>query len=612
MSRINTYPEADSLNQDDFLVIDGATDGTRRVKTDKVGPNIHEFKDALLVKTKLAPSTSASNWALNNKYLSVSDTNAIIYKYEVNAGEEIYLNVESYGECTAIFQTDAYIPSSGTNNKKRGDAIIGRYSDYITVPDEAAFLIIAQSKSNNVNAVYTLSFTNAIEEVFGDLSDSDLFSLGGINISTGVLTYASAVTFMTENFLAEDILTVTPNNGYYVAPFAYSHGAYIGCWNGSIFSKSSQSYIKSTVDFRLLRETYPDYQWKILVGRLSSSYPVDTIRPNIIFNKRNLIKNDDIESYDVDGFLNQLTFKRGSSGTDNLVLLHFSDIHGNQDRLKNIVKFSKRYSGYINDVLDTGDDVSGQFSDGLTWWDDVDGSESILRCIGNHDAVQSQSDPSNILDMATLAGSFFTPYVQYWGSVNYSANTTYYYKDYDNGVRLIVLDCMHSTDSAQLSWLQACLTDAKENYKHVVIGYHYPVYPYTSVDSCFTPLVSVTEDAAGVTATILQMVHTFQNNGGNFVCYLSGHEHHDRIMVSEEYPNQLCINITCASNVYAQYKNGDQSRYGKTFANAFNLVVVNPNDRVVVVKRIGADMDVLGRDRSSMGYDYGQHRKLYG
>ena len=117
MSRINTYPEADSLNQDDFLVIDGATDGTRRVKTDKVGPNIHEFKDALLVKTKLAPSTSASNWALNNKYLSVSDTNAIIYKYEVNAGEEIYLNVESYGECTAIFQTDAYIPSSGTNNK---------------------------------------------------------------------------------------------------------------------------------------------------------------------------------------------------------------------------------------------------------------------------------------------------------------------------------------------------------------------------------------------------------------------------------------------------------------------------------------------------------------
>ena len=107
-------------------------------------------------------------------------------------------------------------------------------------------------------------------------------------------------------------------------------------------------------------------------------------------------------------------------------------------------------------------------------------------------------------------------------------------------------------------------------------------------------------------------VSQIQNNGGNFVCYLSGHEHHDRIMVPEEYPNQLCINITCASNVYAQYKNGDQSRYGKTFANAFNLVVINPNDRVVVVKRIGADMDVLGRDRSSMGYDYGQHRKLYG
>lgn len=31
MSRINTYPEADSLNQDDFLVVDGAIDGTRKL-----------------------------------------------------------------------------------------------------------------------------------------------------------------------------------------------------------------------------------------------------------------------------------------------------------------------------------------------------------------------------------------------------------------------------------------------------------------------------------------------------------------------------------------------------------------------------------------------------
>ena len=36
MSRIITYPEADSLNQDDFLVIDGATDGTRKIKTNSL------------------------------------------------------------------------------------------------------------------------------------------------------------------------------------------------------------------------------------------------------------------------------------------------------------------------------------------------------------------------------------------------------------------------------------------------------------------------------------------------------------------------------------------------------------------------------------------------
>lgn len=31
MGRINTYPEADSINQDDYLLIDGSTDGTRKI-----------------------------------------------------------------------------------------------------------------------------------------------------------------------------------------------------------------------------------------------------------------------------------------------------------------------------------------------------------------------------------------------------------------------------------------------------------------------------------------------------------------------------------------------------------------------------------------------------
>ena len=580
--------------------------------TGKVKSDVEMFKDNLLERTKLSPYTSASNWALTSNYLSVSDNNAILYKYEVVAGDELYLNLEGYGGCTAIFQSSANVPSSGTNANKKGDAIIEDYIGYVVVPTDATYLIVSQDKNNSTNAIYSLSFIDVLSDVIKESADVNLFATGGINISTGVLTYASAVTFMTENFIADSILKVTPNAGYYVAPFAYSHGDYVGCWNGTSFSKSAQSYIRGTVNFESLRELYPDYQWRILVGRLSSSYPVDTIRPNIIFTQVIALSEKEVESDDINGLLNQTTFKRGQDTVDNLVLLHFSDIHANQDRLKDIIHYYNIHSAYIDDILDTGDDVAGQFSDGMTWWDAVDGAENILRCIGNHDAVQSQSNPSNILDMTTLAGAFFTPYVQNWEVTSYTENTTYYYKDYDNGVRLIVLDCMHASDTTQLAWLQTAFDTALSNSKHVVIGYHYPVYPYVSVNCGFTPLVSVAEDSAGVSSAIMQMVDAFQTAGGIFVCYLTGHEHHDRIMTSEAYPHQLCINIACATNVYAQYKNGDQSRYGNKYANAINLVTINPNSKCVIVKRIGADKDILGRDRISMAYNYNSHVKLYG
>ena len=83
-------------------------------------------------------------------------------------------------------------------------------------------------------------------------------------------------------------------------------------------------------------------------------------------------------------------------------------------------------------------------------------------------------------------------------------------------------------------------------------------------------------------------------------------------MTPQDYPRQFCINVTCASNAYSQYKNGDQSRQGRKFANAINLVVINPNEKIISIKRIGADKDVLGRDRVSMAYNYGAHEKIYG
>ena len=71
--------------------------------------------------------------------------------------------------------------------------------------------------------------------------------------------------------------------------------------------------------------------------------------------------------------------------TDPLVLLHFSDIHGDSVRLSRIINFKNLYSTYIDDVLHTGDSVARDYNSGFSFWDDTTGAETILNCIGNHD-----------------------------------------------------------------------------------------------------------------------------------------------------------------------------------------------------------------------------------
>lgn len=579
--------------------------------TGRVKASVDAFKDILTEKAKLTADSSVNNWALNSNFNSVSDGNAVLRKYSVTEGDELFLHLEEYGGCTALFQSSDYIPSSGKNNSKIGDPFIGDFSGYVIVPEGATFLIVSEAKTNTTNGVYTLSVTDALSNVVKNAADVDMFAVGGISAVTGVLTYASAVTFMTENFISNNILKITPNSGYYISLYAYSHGGYVGCWDGTGFSKSVATILKRTIDLEALRRLYPEYQWKIKAGALSGDSPVDTIRPNIIFTKIIALSKDEQEATDINNFLNQATFKRGVDSTNSLVLMHFSDIHAKQDRLRDIINYYNAHSGYINDVLDTGDDVGGQFPDGLEWWDAVDGSEKILRCIGNHDAVTAQTG-GTLLDMETLADAFISPYVSNWGLTSYTPGTTYYYKDYDNGVRLIVLDCMHISDETQMSWLQNALDDALGNTKHVIIADHYPVYPYTTVECGFTPVVTTARDTTSISSTIMEMVDAFQDAGGIFACYITGHVHHDKIMTPQDYPRQFCINVTCASNAYSQYKNGDQSRQGRKFANAINLVVINPNEKIISIKRIGADKDVLGRDRVSMAYNYGAHEKIYG
>lgn len=171
--------------------------------------------------------------------------------------------------------------------------------------------------------------------------------------------------------------------------------------------------------------------------------------------------NDLLSGYIYDDGIRQLS-------NASLTLLHFSDIHGDAIRLARIMTFAKRYSNFIDNIIQTGDLVSASWSSGIDFYTGVEGTDKILNVIGNHDSASSNSGGWTDYTAAQCAARYITPFVSNWG-VTIGSDVCYYYKDYDNGIRLIVLDRLHF-DSTQKSWLLALLQSSTA--KKVIIACH--------------------------------------------------------------------------------------------------------------------------------------------
>ena len=70
---------------------------------------------------------------------------------------------------------------------------------------------------------------------------------------------------------------------------------------------------------------------------------------------------------------------------EQLVLLHFSDIHNDVVNLRRVMEFASHYAPYLDDVLLTGDIAGGDWSEWSEEMDAVPGFHRVLKLLGNHD-----------------------------------------------------------------------------------------------------------------------------------------------------------------------------------------------------------------------------------
>ncbi len=302
-----------------------------------------------------------------------------------------------------------------------------------------------------------------------------------------------------------------------------------------------------------------------------------------------------------------------TQGITPLVLLHFSDLHGSERELKRIVEYRKAYNNYIDDVIDTGDNVPLEASEGVDFFDSVEGAENILNTIGNHDS-RANGEWTGYGAVASYE-QYIKPYVENWGVTqpeNAEENGyNYYYKDYaDAKVRLIVLDCMF-WDSTEKTWLESVLADAKTEGLAVVVCSHYPGGNVTRFNTPWASLqyadVSQTTDPEAATA-----ISEFIEGGGEFVCWLSGHTHYDFVGKLTDFPEQVNITIDCANELAGNTGYSDIERVvGTRSQDLFNIVAVDTFRKLIKVFRVGADRDSWMRHRGDLCIKYDTQEVLY-
>ena len=446
---------------------------------------------------------------------------------------------------------------------------------------------------------------------------------GTINGTTGEIGPGGATRCYTNRKYTFDAfgntVTFTIKSGYKVAVRPYKRS------DNSFVVESNIGWRTDTLKVSVNTE----YYYRFVVAKTDDSnipyntVPLDAVVCNYVTLAEDadiISRNDKIKTVET---LQQLTRKtrtgQSTWGKKPLCFIHFSDIHGDSDCLANVLKFKETYSSYISDIIHTGDMVNYSSEDGIAFWDGTDGAENILNVIGNHDTrVQAQSTWTG-LDMASAYSAYFAPYIANWGCT-YTADTTYYYKDYTTeGVRLIVLDIMHQT-AEQRAWFVSTLESARTASLDVIVALHAKAHWMMDKHECVWDdalNVSVSySDTSGYSGSnypsnlsddYASAVDDFLDAGGNFIAWIHGHTHYRILADLQTHPRQLDVSVA----------NAGGEDYASTYVWArvpdtksmddFNVVGIDTTGKILRIAKIGVNTDRLMRVAHTMSYNYKTH-----
>lgn len=560
------------------------------------------------------------NWA--------SDSSCVCKKYAVTAGDILYLSISADTAGVFQFQNTATIKGSGNQTNIIGHTYTEEYEGIITVPEGATYLIVSQLASNTTNVVDKMTDMDVtLEDIVSDL---DAFTetktlVRGRNDLSKTFDIKSGYTYSLSVVAAG-----SPSENTCYVRLRDANDSVLMAADIAVGSTSSSASFTATQDYDDAYIYVYCYDYTDVVS-LAITFVDGTSTYGRITSLDKRVSNlEDGAGYTIIGLngksdtLNKLEqMKRQprvsatTQGITPFVFAHFSDLHADATNLARIIEYCNEYTNYIDEIIHTGDSVSTRGSEAFEWWANVSGSQGILNLIGNHDAT-SADDTSFIAGgygKVNCYNKFIAPFVSNWGVIqptDAAANGyNYYYKDYaDAKVRIIALDCMY-WDSAQNSWLQSVLADAKTNSLAVICFSHYSGGRVTSFGNPWTTL-QYDDISMTINAEAPATIQSFIDGGGEFVAWFSGHTHYDFMGTLDNYPQQIDITIDTASRFAGPTNYSDIARVtGQKNQDLFNIVGVDTFRKLIKIYRVGADRDSWMRHKGCITIDYSTRQVLY-
>lgn len=324
-----------------------------------------------------------------------------------------------------------------------------------------------------------------------------------------------------------------------------------------------------------------------------------------------------------------------------LTLLHFSDVHADTTNLARIKEFFTKFSSHIHDIVCTGDTQTFVFGRDFDYWAEL-GFSSALLSLGNHEVYVN--DPSlypgqtetgtgqqqTQVISALAYDKYIAPYLSSLGNITQPIGVDdssspyykacYYYKDYTSyGIRLINLNSQ-KWDSYQKTWFESVLEDARTNSLQVIVMQHNPIVQGASstatghdqIQGCtFVDYTYTAKGWNGNNDEEILAVKQFIDDGGVFICWLTGHVHADNFGLVHLDPRQIDLNITTAS--HQDRCPSGETPAGTFMQDGFDLISIDTDSKILKVFRVGrvSDRYLQHHESCAIKYDSSDVRMLY-